>query len=280
MKIKNRRSFLTKSMIVGAASGFVSIPSKWSRPVVDSIILPAHAQTSSAVIANPSSLDFGIVPSNGREFDAQSSFELTFPPSVPFPQFEFEITNSNFRIDSTQTSGNRVGIIIVFDCNQVGIETGEFILTVFDSNGSVTQRIVIPLIASCQNLSVDAPSMLDLGNVITTSFPPDPVAIPLTLTNTSNIDLYVLDIFDPTFDLTADAFFSLAEETVLIPANTTVTFDFLIEDQNFEALNRPFDESFRILVGTQDDLPSRGLSGNRAFIEIPLVRVTGNWVHN
>ncbi len=41
-----RRELLTRLSATGVAVGSVALPASWSRPVVDSVILPAHAQTS------------------------------------------------------------------------------------------------------------------------------------------------------------------------------------------------------------------------------------------
>jgi hypothetical protein len=56
----NPRRKLLKSIAVGS-SVFVtgkSLPNSWKRPVVDSVILPAHAQTSVPCSAPPGCFDF------------------------------------------------------------------------------------------------------------------------------------------------------------------------------------------------------------------------------
>lgn len=43
---KSRRKLLTAMMTGGAVAGAAGLPKKWTSPVVDSVLLPAHAQTS------------------------------------------------------------------------------------------------------------------------------------------------------------------------------------------------------------------------------------------
>ncbi len=42
-----RRRLLT--VLAGGSAAYVAIPSKWSAPIVNTIVLPAHAQTSAAM---------------------------------------------------------------------------------------------------------------------------------------------------------------------------------------------------------------------------------------
>ena len=54
MSDKSRRKLLKS---IAAGSGAIvagkSLPESWSRPVVDSVMLPAHAQTSTAPSSGP-----------------------------------------------------------------------------------------------------------------------------------------------------------------------------------------------------------------------------------
>jgi hypothetical protein len=42
----NRRRLIKALSVTGVAAGAVSLPQQWTRPVVDSVSLPAHAQTT------------------------------------------------------------------------------------------------------------------------------------------------------------------------------------------------------------------------------------------
>ena len=46
---KNSRRSLLKKLAVGGIAG-AALPTQWSRPVVDSVMLPAHAQTSDSSV--------------------------------------------------------------------------------------------------------------------------------------------------------------------------------------------------------------------------------------
>jgi hypothetical protein len=43
---QSRRKTLKKIAVGGAVAGVLALTGKWSKPVVDSIILPAHAQAT------------------------------------------------------------------------------------------------------------------------------------------------------------------------------------------------------------------------------------------
>jgi hypothetical protein len=45
----DRRKALQKMAVAGAAATVLGFSGKWSKPVVDSVILPAHAQATNAV---------------------------------------------------------------------------------------------------------------------------------------------------------------------------------------------------------------------------------------
>jgi hypothetical protein len=47
-KNPTRRRVLTIAGIGGASAVTVMLPAKWTRPIVESIVVPAHAQASSA----------------------------------------------------------------------------------------------------------------------------------------------------------------------------------------------------------------------------------------
>jgi len=52
-----RRNALKKLATGGAVVGLLGITGKWTRPVVDSMILPAHAQATNASLFTPYSAD-------------------------------------------------------------------------------------------------------------------------------------------------------------------------------------------------------------------------------
>lgn len=57
MSDSTRRRLLS---VLGSGSGMAllaALPHKWAKPVVDSVVLPAHAQTSSGVVCNAGSID-------------------------------------------------------------------------------------------------------------------------------------------------------------------------------------------------------------------------------
>ncbi len=43
-----RRKVITRSLVVGGAAAYF-VPKQWSKPMLDSVILPAHAQTSATM---------------------------------------------------------------------------------------------------------------------------------------------------------------------------------------------------------------------------------------
>ncbi|MCP3850972.1 MAG: hypothetical protein GY694_12150 [Gammaproteobacteria bacterium] len=52
--IKTRRKLIKTAVIgTGVLSSAGAIPRKWSKPVIDSVILPSHAQTTDGSGSNP-----------------------------------------------------------------------------------------------------------------------------------------------------------------------------------------------------------------------------------
>ena len=50
---KNRRKLLTTSLILGGLGATKGVPSSWTKPLVQSIVLPAHALTTDPVVTTP-----------------------------------------------------------------------------------------------------------------------------------------------------------------------------------------------------------------------------------
>src|SRR5690606_9791622 len=56
--MKNDRRALLKALTLGTgAVGAAKLPTVWTKPVVDSVALPAHAQTTASVLSGRASLD-------------------------------------------------------------------------------------------------------------------------------------------------------------------------------------------------------------------------------
>ncbi len=60
----SRRKALKTMAGAGAVAGLLAVSDKWSKPVVDSIILPAHAQATNVNVPSPTTT---IVQNNATE---------------------------------------------------------------------------------------------------------------------------------------------------------------------------------------------------------------------
>jgi len=149
MENRNRRSFLEKSVLISAGLGAGSIPREWITPIVNSIILPTHAQMSASITLAPTQINFGVIPSNVADSYIESSFSVVYEPGVAIPRSELEISNSNFSLGFIQTSGNTRGYYIEFRCDEVGVETGEIIFSVYNDNNEIIQQFFISLRGEC-----------------------------------------------------------------------------------------------------------------------------------
>ena len=77
-KTVSRRKAISSIVVGGGAITLTQLPSKWKKPIVDSIILPAHAQTS--IIAE--TVDETIVGIVNEAFDTPGTFTFTVPAGV------------------------------------------------------------------------------------------------------------------------------------------------------------------------------------------------------
>lgn len=76
LKNKNNRRGLLLCLTCGI-SGTIQIPSKWTKPIVDSVLLPAHAQTSTTECLTRASLSVSIPqPKCVVDGSTKSSFRI------------------------------------------------------------------------------------------------------------------------------------------------------------------------------------------------------------
>jgi hypothetical protein len=84
MSDKSRRKLLKS---IAAGSGAIvagkSLPESWSRPVVDSVMLPAHAQTSIVVGSYFNEELFGVVPDSGLLQEQNNMFAEVINYFIP-----------------------------------------------------------------------------------------------------------------------------------------------------------------------------------------------------
>ncbi len=145
---KSRRVVLKKAVTIGALAASVKeIPSGWSKPVIDTILLPAHAQTSAVA----SSCECTSVPSSGASVTEDQEIRATFrvvpnpgtPVLIRFTAtcdgglsesgvFERE-TNADGIIELTATpSGEKCSVGSTMgleaDCAQSGVERCEWLV--------------------------------------------------------------------------------------------------------------------------------------------------------
>ena len=68
--MKNDRRALLKALTLGTgAVGAAKLPTVWTKPVVDSVTLPAHAQTTEAVLSGSVGVDLEFIAGTGRGQD-------------------------------------------------------------------------------------------------------------------------------------------------------------------------------------------------------------------
>lgn len=75
--LKKRRATVKRILAVGGVAGGSAIPMKWGRPVVDSVFLPAHAQTSGAPPSRSSFFDVTFNFDGSRSSQVQVSGTVT-----------------------------------------------------------------------------------------------------------------------------------------------------------------------------------------------------------
>ena len=162
-KSQESRRKLLKSIAAGSGAIVAgkSLPENWKRPVVDSVILPAHAQTSpptspptctlpqtippqTANCATPATANFYTI----RSANSPCEFEVTFigsgtPPSSPYVRIDLEAGGGFTGIGITSFALNDVvkGTRDVFlECsNPTNNGSTSFPLTAFDETGKAFQ---------------------------------------------------------------------------------------------------------------------------------------------
>jgi len=108
-----RRALKTITFSSGAAASLKALPGNWSLPVVDSVILPAHAQTSPggfrASCSIPFSLTFSGVPQNDpgivNNFRGNQSAGGPFTGNCDSAGFQF--TELNLEVAITSEGGDQ-----------------------------------------------------------------------------------------------------------------------------------------------------------------------------
>jgi hypothetical protein len=107
--IENRRKLL-KSIVAGSGAIVAgkSLPEKWSRPVVDSVMLPAHAQTSNQVYSSPLA-DIGM---NGQQIGGNSLFARLADGLIPEADAGVILTTA---IACATTSGSMLEFEILYE---------------------------------------------------------------------------------------------------------------------------------------------------------------------
>lgn len=83
----SRRKALKKMAAGGAVAGLLAVSGRWSKPVVDSIILPAHAQATNVNVPSPTTT---IVQDNATEniIYCQCNAASVTLPSTGYPVYE------------------------------------------------------------------------------------------------------------------------------------------------------------------------------------------------
>lgn len=111
----NRRKFLA-GISTGVAAAGVTSGGKWVKPVVDSVILPSHAQTS----AGPMTLQGHV---NGNEFDSNTAGTLFTDGTYPITSDEgadFDDFNADFSALFQPAQANSVSVNLDVNIDSVG----------------------------------------------------------------------------------------------------------------------------------------------------------------
>lgn len=115
MSVEERRKLLKGTLIVGGAVvGAKSLPESWSRPIVDAVMLPAHAQTSPLIEDNACSSS---VTLPGCTFSCSDTSEDS---DSKVYTFQFDGSCLTFTEEDVFASSNSGS----YDPNQLGVRCG------------------------------------------------------------------------------------------------------------------------------------------------------------
>jgi len=126
--MKNDRRVLLKALTLGTgAVGAAKLPTQWTKPVVDAVTLPAHAQTTAAVLSGGGSVlliahsDQGSAPFRQfvRHEPGRDLLERFIPSAhaVPVPSYAIEKSNLRAYAEPRGAGEYRVEVLLELDAS-------------------------------------------------------------------------------------------------------------------------------------------------------------------
>jgi hypothetical protein len=114
---KNSRRSLLKKLAVGGIAG-AALPTQWSRPVVDSVMLPAHAQTSDSSVYGGGGASGNNTPPGPAPADSIGEEILDFftPPAQATPNYHPYCIEIRIDRDNNVTTGVTVLKLCYKEC--------------------------------------------------------------------------------------------------------------------------------------------------------------------
>lgn len=104
----SRRTLLGALVTLGSIPGITAVPRQWTRPVVDAVLLPAHAQTSESEEAISEGSATGSEETNACTAEA-GCYEIT---NIPDRSFQWPGGSGPFAVD-VYSSTDCTGSVIV-----------------------------------------------------------------------------------------------------------------------------------------------------------------------
>jgi len=105
--VVSRRRLLTTLASGGVAAGAMAIPTKWARPVVDSVVLPAHARSSPGCVGQGGqtlTLNGNLAP------DQQDPFSFCISGAGPNDTVQIDLICSDGTLDPVLEVTNPDGV--------------------------------------------------------------------------------------------------------------------------------------------------------------------------
>ena len=121
----NRRKILS----VLGLGGTLMLPNKWAKPIVDTVIMPAHAQTSDPIAADPSAPSTPSTPPALFTFSPSGSDTFSFIVQTSIPGVTLDETSSgaitSFGVGiATQVAGIELTLISPITTDSALVLTG------------------------------------------------------------------------------------------------------------------------------------------------------------